>query len=156
MSPLIPSILTAVRTYNFTMQPYLVSLFSPHHTLLIHQVCLHTNDKRSLLSWIPYPDFFFFFAHSLSASLRYDMLWQHYFQCLAGESVKCPFRNMALLPEKSVLLSWSSPCLWLGKPRQLFLGCLRESGLPISKVMCHRFTDSPKDLVPLSSAHLQS
>ncbi len=154
MSPLIPSTLTAVRMYNFTMLPYLVSLFLRHHTLLIHQVCLHTNDKRSLLSWIPPPDFFF--ARSLSASLRYDMLWQHYLHCLAGESVKCPFWNMAHLTEKSVLLSWSSPCLWLGEPRQLFLGHLKESGLPISKVTHHRFTDPPKDLVPLSSAHLQS
>ncbi len=96
MSHLIPSMLTAVRTYNFTMPPYIVNSFLRHHRILIHQVCIQTNDKRSLFSWLP-PQFYIF-THLLSASLRYDMLQLHYLCCLAGKSVKCPFWNMVLLP----------------------------------------------------------
>jgi hypothetical protein len=62
MSHLIPSTLTAVRTNNFMMPPYLVNSFLGHHRILIHQVCLQTNDKKSLFSWLP-PIFIFVFIH---------------------------------------------------------------------------------------------
>ncbi len=126
MSPPIPFTLTGAHTCNFTMLPQLVSWFSWHLTLLIHQARPPANDKRSLHLSKP-PHFFFLIYHDNGASselwhAEVDYLNVHF----AGESEK--WERMEHYDESLAfqLHFWSLPSLWLGTPHQVFLGRLRE------------------------------